>query len=203
MSDRRGNEGGSVEGAERAAAQNPPTGERSQKATGAKDDTISEEKVGGDNGGGDNNNKNNNKNDKDGGNPDTPPDRPDYLNKHPQLGPLFDRLPNILNVANHGEIWGVNLLNEHDVPTVNVLVKFLRDSDGDLHKAEERLISVLQWRRNMNPIRLANMLHNHQRFRDLGYLTHYTDNAGEEVVTTWIIHGAARDFNITYGNQRQ
>ncbi|PKY03917.1 hypothetical protein P168DRAFT_237899 [Aspergillus campestris IBT 28561] len=205
MSNRRGNEGGSVKQGERAAAPKSTTGESSQRPTGAQDDTIREEVVGGDNGGGDNNNntKNdgNNKNDQDGGNPDNPPDRPDYLDKHPQLGPLFDRLPNIINVARHGEIWGVNLLDERHIPTVNILIKFLRASDGDLHRAEERLISVLEWRRDMNPIRLANTQHNHQRFRDLGYLTHYTDNAGEEVVTTWIIYGVARDFNITYGNR--
>ncbi|PLN80093.1 hypothetical protein BDW42DRAFT_186293 [Aspergillus taichungensis] len=206
MSDQRKNEGGpdtttgesSRNTTTGESSRNTATGESSRHTTGAQDDKTKSTGSGEGNGGGDDNNQNNNNN-----NNNYPPDGPAYLRNPPCVGRLAQRLPDIVRTANHPEVWGVNLIDGYHAPTVNILIKFLHANDGDVDKAEKHLTTVLQWRRMLNPLHLANALHNHYKFSGLGYLSDYICIDGKRVIMTWILYGEARDINATLSNSNQ
>lgn len=124
--------------------------------------------------------------------------KPSYLTKTPALGKLFDNLPSILEKAGHPEMWGVTLKDSSDIPTVNVLIKFLRANEGDAKLAEEQLSKALEWRKKMDPPSLAEKTRfNKAKFDGLGYITTYNEGKG---VFTWNIYGAVKDINGTFGD---
>ncbi|KAA8643078.1 hypothetical protein EYZ11_011429 [Aspergillus tanneri] len=127
--------------------------------------------------------------------------KPAYLANNPSLGQFFDRLPSILSTTSHGEMWGVPLKDANDVPTVNVLIKFLRANEGNVKLAEEQLTKALQWRKQTNPTALADSgRFSASKFAGLGYLTTYTEADGKETVVTWNIYGAVKSIDDTFGN---
>ncbi|KAL5355388.1 phosphatidylinositol transfer protein sfh5 [Aspergillus floccosus] len=127
--------------------------------------------------------------------------KPDYLAKNSALSEFFDRLPAILSTAGHNEMWGVTLKDSADVPTVNVMIKFLRANEGNVKQAEDQLTKALQWRKEMNPTALVDTAsYNASKFGGLGYLTTYTDANGKETVVTWNIYGAVKSIDDTFGN---
>ena len=203
MSEQRRNEGGPVDSENRAATQTTTDGESSRNQTGAQDDTIRPTRNRDDNGCGDDNGQNNEKKNERKNDEDKPPAGPAYLRNPPSVGCLVERLPGILNSANHNEVWGVTLVDGNNVPTVNILIKFLRANEGSVDKAEKHLIKVLQWRRQLDPLHLANALHNHYKFSGLGYLSDRAGTDGNRMIITWILYGEARDVNATFGNFNQ
>ncbi|CAG8932055.1 unnamed protein product [Penicillium salamii] len=127
-------------------------------------------------------------------------EKPVYLTKTPALGDLFDRLPSILTTVGHDEMWGVQLKDYNDIPTVNVLIKFLRANEGNLKAAEDQLTKALKWRKEVNPQALAESgKYSAAKFGGLGYLTTYEEN-GRPLVFTWNIYGAVKDANATFAN---
>jgi hypothetical protein len=127
-------------------------------------------------------------------------EKPAYLTKTPALGELFDRLPAILTTIGHDEMWGVQLKDFNDIPTVNVLIKYLRANEGNAKAAEDQLSKALQWRKDVNPQALAESgKYSAARYGGLGYLTTYDDN-GKSLVFTWNIYGAVKDANATFAN---
>ncbi|RJE19680.1 hypothetical protein PHISCL_07978 [Aspergillus sclerotialis] len=129
------------------------------------------------------------------------PEKPAYLANNPILGQFINRLPTILSNTGHGEMWGVDLKDGNDIPTVNIMIKFLRANEGDLKLAEEQLTKSLKWRKTMNPLSLAETgRYNASKFGGLGYLTVYTDSDGKETVTTWNIYGGVKDIDATFGD---
>lgn len=127
--------------------------------------------------------------------------KPDYLAKNPALSEFFDRLPAILSSAGHDEMWGVTLRDSADVPTVNVMIKFLRANEGNVKQAEDQLIKALQWRKEMDPTALVDTAsYSASKFGGLGYLTTYQDANGKETVVTWNIYGAVKKIDETFGN---
>ncbi|PYH98378.1 CRAL/TRIO domain-containing protein [Aspergillus ellipticus CBS 707.79] len=128
------------------------------------------------------------------------PAQPEYLAKNPALSQFFDRLPSILSSTSYNEMWGVSLKDSADVPTVNVLIKFLRANEGNVKLAEEQLTKALQWRKEMNPIALADGHYNAEKFSGLGYVTKYTEENGSEVITTWNIYGNVKNVEATFGD---
>lgn len=132
----------------------------------------------------------------------TPTDtRPEYLSKNPSLIQFFERLSSIKEKTGHGEMWGVTLKDSDDIPTVNVLIKFLRANEGNVKLAEEQLTKALEWRKKMNPLDLAdNTSFDASKFKGLGYISNYKDSKGREVVFTWNIYGAVKDIDKTFGN---
>ncbi|KAE8392672.1 CRAL-TRIO domain-containing protein, partial [Aspergillus alliaceus] len=127
-------------------------------------------------------------------------DRPEYLTKNPALSELFDRLPTILSTTGHDEMWGVPLKDFNDVPTVNVLIKFLRANEGNVKLAEDQLTKALQWRKQTNPTALVESRYSAKKFGGLGYLSTYKDADGKETVVTWNIYGGVKDLATTFGN---
>jgi hypothetical protein len=126
--------------------------------------------------------------------------KPAYLTKTPALGELFDRLPTILSTIGHNEMWGVDLKDSNDIPTVNVLIKFLRANEGNAKAAEDQLSKALKWRKDMNPLALAESgKYSATKYGGLGYLTTYEEN-GKSLVFTWNIYGAVKDVNATFAN---
>lgn len=127
-------------------------------------------------------------------------EKPAYLTKTPALGELFDRLPSIISTIGHDEMWGVQLKDYNDVPTVNVLIKFLRANEGNIKAAEEQLSKALKWRKDVNPQALIESgKYSATKYGGLGYLTTYEEN-GRPLVFTWNIYGAVKDANATFAN---
>ncbi|KAJ5958433.1 uncharacterized protein N7479_005583 [Penicillium vulpinum] len=127
-------------------------------------------------------------------------EKPAYLSKNPALSELFGRLPTILENTGHTEMWGVPLKDSDDIPTVNVLIKFLRANEGNAKAAETQLSSALQWRKEVNPLALAESAkYSAAKFGGLGYLTTYEEN-GRPLVFTWNIYGAVKDITATFSN---
>lgn len=127
-------------------------------------------------------------------------EQPAYLSKNPALGELFNRLPTILESTGHTEMWGVELKDSNDVPTVNVLIKFLRANEGNAKAAETQLSKALKWRKEVNPLALAESAkYSATKFGGLGYLTTYEEN-GRPLVFTWNIYGAVKDISATFSD---
>ncbi|KAL4815299.1 phosphatidylinositol transfer protein sfh5 [Aspergillus spinulosporus] len=132
------------------------------------------------------------------------PAKPEYFTKTPVLEKLFDRLPTILSNTGHQEMWGVPLKHEAtDIPTINVLIKFLRANAGDLKAAEDQLSKALTWRKENDPIALADASKNSydaSKFKGLGYLTTYQREGKSDLVVTWNIYGSVKKFDETFGD---
>ncbi|OJD15497.1 phosphatidylinositol transfer protein SFH5 [Emergomyces pasteurianus Ep9510] len=127
--------------------------------------------------------------------------RPEYLSKNPALSQLFEKLPTILKKADYHEMWGVTLKDSDDVPTVNVLIKFLRANEGDVKLAEAQLSKALEWRKKMDPLALAEKASfSSGKFKDLGYVATYKDQKQGDIVFTWNIYGSVKDVNRTFGD---
>ncbi|PGH32292.1 phosphatidylinositol transfer protein SFH5 [[Emmonsia] crescens] len=127
--------------------------------------------------------------------------RPEYLSKNPALSQLFEKLTSILKKADYNEMWGVTLKDSDDVPTVNVLIKFLRANEGNVKLAEEQLTKALEWRKKMDPLALAEKAsYSSSKFQGLGYVANYKDQNQRDVVFTWNIYGSVKDVNRTFGD---
>ncbi|KGO68927.1 hypothetical protein PITC_077560 [Penicillium italicum] len=127
-------------------------------------------------------------------------EKPAYLSKNPALGEFFNRLPTILGEIGYTEMWGVQLKDSDDIPTVNVLIKFLRANEGNAKAAETQLSKALQWRKDVNPLALAESAkYSAAKFEGLGYLTTYEEN-GRPLVFTWNIYGAVKDMRLTFAD---
>lgn len=127
-------------------------------------------------------------------------EKPSYLSRNPALGELFNRLPTIVGNIGHTEMWGVPLKDSDDIPTVNVLIKFLRANEGNTKAAETQLSKALQWRKDVNPLALAESAkYSAAKFGGLGYLTTYEEN-GRPLVFTWNIYGAVKDIGTTFAD---
>lgn len=125
---------------------------------------------------------------------------PAFLTKVPGLDEFFNRLPSIVTEVGYSEMWGVHLINSFDIPTVNVLIKFLRANEGNIDAAEDQLRKALQWRKDINPLELVESARfSANKYGDLGYLTTY-EHDGQPLVFTWNIYGAVKDVQSTFGD---
>ncbi|KAJ6110362.1 Phosphatidylinositol transfer protein sfh5 [Penicillium sp. IBT 16267x] len=126
--------------------------------------------------------------------------KPEYLTSIPSLGQFFEHLPSILGKTGYSEMWGVLLKHSDDIPTVNVLIKFLRANEGNLSAAEEQLRKALEWRKQINPLELIQSgKYSARKFGGLGYLTTYEQD-GRPLVFTWNIYGAVKDMSATFSD---
>lgn len=131
---------------------------------------------------------------------DQKPEQPAYLTNVPSLSEFFNRLPSIVSKAGHSEMWGVPLKDSEDIPTVNVLIKFLRANEGILDAAEDQLRKALEWRRDTKPLELVESgRYSASKYGGLGYLTTYEQD-GRPLVFTWNIYGAVKDVHSTFGD---
>ncbi len=129
------------------------------------------------------------------------PSKPEYFTKTPALEQLFDRLPGILSKTGHQEMWGVPLKHDaSDIPTINVLIKFLRANEGNLKLAEEQLTKALEWRKENDPVALVKSTYDAAKFGGLGYLTTYAREGKGDLIVTWNIYGAVKKIDDTFGN---
>lgn len=129
-------------------------------------------------------------------------EKPAYLKNNAALSQFFDRLPEILKNADYSEMWGVSLQEDSaHVPTINILIKYLRANEGNVKLAEEQLVKALEWRKSMDPVALAESgVYDSGKFAGLGYLTNYTGADGKETVVTWNIYGAVKDLGHAFGD---
>ncbi|KAF4635551.1 hypothetical protein G7Y89_g2551 [Cudoniella acicularis] len=114
---------------------------------------------------------------------------------------LNSQLDSITKEAGYNEMWRITL-TPHLVPTLIVLEKFLRANAMDVAAARKQLITALQWRAKMNPVKLLEeMEFDSVKFGGLGYVTVYprADGKGKEVVT-WNIYGSVKDNKTTFGD---
>lgn len=129
------------------------------------------------------------------------PVQPEYLTKVPGLEKFFEELPSILQKTGHSEMWGVPLKDSKDIPTVNVLIKFLRANEGNVQLAVNQLTKALEWRKEINPIEIVeNAKFSAKKFEGMGYITSYLDPTYGETVFTWNIYGGVKDLHSTFGD---
>ncbi|KAL4927758.1 CRAL/TRIO domain protein [Aspergillus undulatus] len=129
------------------------------------------------------------------------PSKPEYFTKTPALEQLFERLPTILSSTGHQEMWGVPLKQDAaDIPTINVLIKFLRANGGNAKGAEEQLTKALTWRKENDPIALVRKSYDADKFAGLGYLTQYQREGKGDLIVTWNIYGAVKKVEATFGD---
>ncbi|ODM19991.1 Phosphatidylinositol transfer protein sfh5 [Aspergillus cristatus] len=130
------------------------------------------------------------------------PEKPAYLKNNAALSQFFDSLPEILKNAEYSEMWGVTLQEDSaHVPTINILIKYLRANEGNVKLAEKQLVKALKWRKTMDPVALAESgVYDAGKFAGLGYLTNYTGADGKETVVTWNIYGAVKDLGHAFGD---
>ncbi|KAK2733632.1 Non-classical phosphatidylinositol transfer protein (PITP) [Myotisia sp. PD_48] len=127
--------------------------------------------------------------------------RPEYLIKNPALAEFFEHLPTILEKTGHNEMWGVPLKDSDHVPTVNTLIKFLRANEGNVRTAEEQLTKALEWRKTMDPLSIVeNMQFPSSKYKNLGYVTTYSDEQDAKSIWTWNIYGAVKNIDATFGD---
>lgn len=128
------------------------------------------------------------------------PQKPAYLTNIPSLEQFFDHLPKLLHKTGYNEMWGVSLKGSEDIPTVNVLIKFLRANEGNLQAAEDQLCKALEWRKETKPLELIESgRYSATRYGGLGYLTTYEED-GRPLVFTWNIYGAVKDMTATFAD---
>ncbi|KAL4942892.1 CRAL-TRIO domain-containing protein [Aspergillus oleicola] len=129
------------------------------------------------------------------------PSKPEYFTKTPALEQLFERLPTILSTTGHSEMWGVSLKHDAaDIPTINVLIKFLHANGGNAKPAEEQLSKALTWRKENDPIALVKKSYDADKFSGLGYLTQYQREGKGDLIVTWNIYGAVKKVEATFGD---
>lgn len=130
------------------------------------------------------------------------PEKLTYLKNNAALSQFFDRLAEILKNADYSEMWGVTLQEDSaHVPTINILIKYLRANEGNVKLAEGQLVKALKWRKSTDPVALAESgVYDAGKFAGLGYLTNYTGADGKETVVTWNIYGAVKDFGHAFGD---
>lgn len=128
------------------------------------------------------------------------PEQPAYLTSIPSLSEFFNRLPGIVGKVGYSEMWGVPLKTSEDIPTVNVLIKFLRANEGNIDAAEDQLRKALEWRKDTKPLELVESgRYSASKYGGLGYLTTYEQD-GQPLVFTWNIYGAVKDVQSTFGD---
>jgi hypothetical protein len=94
----------------------------------------------------------------------------------------------------------VQLKDSEDVPTVNVLIKFLRANEGNVQGAQDQLRKALEWRKKTDPLALVESgRYSATKYGGLGYLTTYEQD-GRPLVFTWNIYGAVKDVSATFGD---
>jgi hypothetical protein len=121
------------------------------------------------------------------------------------LSKFLIKLPEILTATSHNEVYGVTLKatsagSTPDFHTLLILQKFLRANQNDLPKAEEQLTKTLKWRKEFDPTKAAIEVFKKDKFNGLGYITVVPakDKQSSQVVTTWNIYGAVKDYEKTF-----
>ncbi|KAJ5609464.1 Phosphatidylinositol transfer protein sfh5 [Penicillium herquei] len=104
------------------------------------------------------------------------------------LDRFFLRMFSVVYAAGNREMWGVTLQSSKNIPTANVLIKFLRANNGNLNDAEKHLKKALKWRREAEPQMLVKSgVFSSRKYDGLGYVTTYEED-GHRVVVSWNIY---------------
>ncbi|KAI2793881.1 Phosphatidylinositol transfer protein sfh5 [Penicillium oxalicum] len=133
----------------------------------------------------------------------SPAELPEYITKIAGLAQFFEQLPKIVTETGYSEMWGVHLKSHEDVPTVNVLIKFLRANEGNVQAAQDQLRKALEWRKQTDPMALVESgRYSAAKYNGLGYLTTYEQD-GRPLVFTWNIYGAVKNVNTTFADSNE
>ncbi|KAJ5723688.1 Phosphatidylinositol transfer protein sfh5 [Penicillium malachiteum] len=104
------------------------------------------------------------------------------------LDRFFLHMFSIVYAAGNREMWGVTLQSSKNIPTANVLIKFLRANNGNLNDAEKHLKQALKWRRETEPQMLVKSgVFSSRKYDGLGYVTTHEED-GHRVVVSWNIY---------------
>ncbi|RPA98410.1 CRAL/TRIO domain-containing protein [Choiromyces venosus 120613-1] len=100
-------------------------------------------------------------------------------------------------------MWGVTLSTDpEDFHTKLILQKFLRGNKNDVAAAEKQFVETIKWRRGyFDADGKVIGTWDEKRFAGLGWITkEKLRNSDQEVVVTWNIYGAVKNFNETFGD---
>jgi phosphatidylinositol transfer protein SFH5 len=125
------------------------------------------------------------------------------LNANHPLTLFLARLSDILEDADHNEVYGVTMDSAGDFHTKLILQKFLRANANNLDKAVDQLSKTLIWRKEYQPMKVKDEVFSQKKFGGLGYITKITDVPGSENkvdVATFNIYGAVKDNKETFGD---
>ncbi|PUU72824.1 CRAL-TRIO domain-containing protein [Tuber borchii] len=120
------------------------------------------------------------------------------------LAELHTRIIPILEEsATPTKMWGVTLsTDKEDFHTKLILQKFLRGNKNDVAAAEKQFVETIKWRRGyFDADGKVLGTWDEKKFAGLGWITkEKIQSSDQEVVVTWNIYGAAKDFNETFGD---
>jgi len=127
---------------------------------------------------------------------------PIIADTHP-LAKFLAELKNIIEKADHNEVYGITLNPSADFHTKLILQKFLRANQNDLAKAKDQLTATLQWRKEFQPLKARDEVFSKEKFGALGYVT-MLEGVPESVnkmdAATFNIYGAVKDNKKTFGD---
>ncbi|KAG0635321.1 CRAL-TRIO domain-containing protein [Tuber brumale] len=101
------------------------------------------------------------------------------------------------------KMWGVTLsTDKDDFATKLILQKFLRGNKNDVDAAEKQFVETIKWRRGyFDADGKVIGTWDEQKFAGLGWITkERTGKPDQEVVVTWNIYGAVKNYNETFGD---
>ncbi|KAK4964174.1 Phosphatidylinositol transfer protein sfh5 [Elasticomyces elasticus] len=134
-------------------------------------------------------------------------DWPNLSSDHP-LALLCAELESIIAEADYCEVYGIELnppieSSPAKFATLLILQKFLRANANDVSKARAQLLGTLKWRKDFQPLKVANETFERARFGGLGYVTQLSrvpasPNATD--VATFNIYGAVKNTTKTFGD---
>lgn len=133
---------------------------------------------------------------------DSNPVWPETAADHP-LTTLNSQLDELLNEAEHDEIYGIPLASATPFYRNIVLQKFLRANANDPLAARKQLLSTLKWRKTFQALKTKDEVFSRSRFGGLGYivtLTGVPESVNEKDIATFNIYGAVKDNALTFGD---
>ncbi|PWW72215.1 CRAL/TRIO domain-containing protein, partial [Tuber magnatum] len=120
------------------------------------------------------------------------------------LAELYTRIVPVLEEsATPTKMWGVTLSTDReDFHTKLILQKFLRGNKNDVAAAEKQFVETIKWRRGyFDADGKVIGTWDQKKFAGLGWITkEKVRSSDQEVVVTWNIYGAVKNFNETFGD---
>jgi len=120
------------------------------------------------------------------------------------LAELYTRIIPILEeYTTPTKMWGVTLsTDKEDFHTKLILQKFLRGNKNDVAAAEKQFVETIKWRRGyFDADGKVIGTWDEKKFAGLGWITkEKIQGSDQEVVVTWNIYGAVKNFSETFGD---
>ncbi|GMF02748.1 unnamed protein product [[Candida] boidinii] len=117
---------------------------------------------------------------------------------------LFDELATIVEEADADELYGhqIDPAGEYfdKEITMKLVAKLLKAYKNDYDETRKKLIEILKWRKEFDPISAAFMEKHDIKFDKLSAITYDQSAKANEKVITWNFYGVVKDSNEYFGD---